>query len=127
MKPRNLKVFITDDSEIILEKIPQMLQKIGGIQIVGIARDSANTLKTVKELQPDVIVLDVILPDKSGIDTLKIIKEEKLVPIVIMFTNYPLREYSRRCFELGADFFYDKSKEFGELIGTLQELRKSFV
>ncbi len=124
MKPRNLKVFITDDSEIILKKIPEMLQEIDGIQIVGSARDSVNTLKAVKELQPDVIVLDVILPDKSGMATLKIIKEEELVPIVIMCTNYPFQEYSKRCFELGADFFYDKSKEFNEMICTLQELSK---
>lgn len=127
MKLRNLKVFITDDSEIIIEKLRQMLQKIDGIQVVGSARDSGSTIKAVKKLQPDVIVLDVILPDKSGIATLKIIKKEELVPIVIMFTNYPLHDYSERCFELGADFFYDKSKEFVEMIGTLQELRNSLV
>jgi len=127
LKLRNLKVFITDDSEIIIEKLRQMLQKIEGIQVVGSARDSGSTIKAVKKLQPDVIILDVILPDKSGIATLTIIKEEELVPIVIMFTNYPFREYSKRCFELGADFFYDKSKEFGEMIGTLQELRNSLV
>jgi len=110
-----------------LEKLSQLLQEMEGIQIVGTARDSGSTIKAVKKLQPDVIVLDVILPDKSGIATLKIIKEEELVPIVIMFTNYPLHDYSKRCFELGADFFYDKSKEFVEMIGTLQELSKSLV
>jgi len=64
------------------------------------------------------------MPGKDGIETLNTIKEEKLVPVVIMLTNYPYPEYFERCRELGADYFFDKSKEFNKLIETIQVLVK---
>jgi DNA-binding NarL/FixJ family response regulator len=125
LRSKPLKIFITDDSEIILKKIPQMLSDIKNIRIVGHAGNAADTLRLVKELNPDVIILDIKLPGNNGIDILRILKSEKLVPIVIIFTNYPYPEYRQLCSELGADYFFDKSREFSMLIKTIRKIKGS--
>jgi len=126
LKKKLLKIFITDDSEVILKKIPEMLSDIENVQIVGQAQTIVDTLRLVRELTPDIIILDIRLPGESGIDILKSIKAENLVPIVIIFTNYPFPEYQQRCHELGADYFYDKSTEFNRLLETVREIAGSF-
>jgi DNA-binding NarL/FixJ family response regulator len=102
-----------------------MLSDIKNIRIVGHAGNAADTLRLVKELNPDVIILDIKLPGNNGIDILRILKSEKLVPIVIIFTNYPYPEYRQLCSELGADYFFDKSREFSMLIKTIRKIKGS--
>ncbi len=126
MKQKPLKIFITDDSEIILKKIPEMLNNFENVQMVGNAKTAADTLRLVKELTPDIIILDIKLPGESGMDILKVIKAERLVPVVIIFTNYPYPEYRQRCYDLGADYFYDKSTEFNRLVETLHKIAGLF-
>jgi len=126
LKQKPLKIFITDDSEIILKKIPEMLSDIENVQIAGYAMTSVDTLRLIKELTPDVIILDIKLLGESGIDILKIIKAENMVPIVIIFTNYPFPEYQQRCHDLGADYFFDKSTEFNQMVETIQKIARSF-
>ncbi|MBU1065125.1 response regulator transcription factor [bacterium] len=124
VKHKNLKIFLANDSEIVLKKVSELLNTIEGVKIVGQAKNSHDTLQNVKKTRPDVIILDIKMPGKDGIETLNTIKEEKLVPVVIMLTNYPYPEYFERCRELGADYFFDKSKEFNKLIETIQVLVK---
>ncbi|MBU0713072.1 response regulator [bacterium] len=138
VKHKNLKIFLANDSEIVLKKVSELLNTIEGVKIVGQAKNSHDTLQNVKKTRPDVIILDIKMPGKSGsvkgpdpaaagIETLNIIKDEKLVPVVIMLTNYPYPEYFERCRELGADYFFDKSKEFNQLIETIQVLVKKVL
>jgi CheY-like chemotaxis protein len=63
----------------------------------------------IPKLKPDVVILDVRMPGKNGIDVLKQIKTDESPPIVIMFTNYPYPQYRDRCLQAGADFFFDKT------------------
>jgi len=103
-----------------------MLGDIENVQIVGHAESTVDTLRLVKELTPDLIILDIKLPGESGMDILKVIKAEKLVPVVIIFTNYPYPEYRQRCHELGADYFFDKSSEFNRMVETIRKIAGSF-
>ena len=103
-----------------------MLGDIENVQIVGHAESAVDTIRLVKELAPDLIILDIRLPGESGMDILKVIKAEKLVPVVIIFTNYPYPEYRQRCHELGADYFFDKSSEFNRMVETIRKIAGPF-
>ena len=126
MEQKILKIFITDDSEIILKKIPEMLRDLENVQVVGHAESTFDTLRLVKEMTPDIVILDIKLPGESGMDILKVLKDEKLVPAVIIFTNYPYPEYRQRCYDLGADYFYDKSTEFNQMVETVRKIAGLF-
>src|SRR6478609_3659565 len=69
------KVFITDDHYMIVEGIRSLLQHEKGIEWMGHAMNGASCLAFLQQQQPDVILMDINLPDKSGIDLCKEIKE----------------------------------------------------
>jgi DNA-binding NarL/FixJ family response regulator len=113
-KPK-ISVFIADDSLIVREHLVTMLDELAGIEIVGQAGSVAETIKAIGLLQPEVVILDIRLPDGSGIDVLQNIKRGEPAPIVIILTNYPFPGYRQKCLQAGADFFLDKSTEFDQI------------
>jgi DNA-binding NarL/FixJ family response regulator len=66
-----------------------------------------------------VVILDIRLPGRSGIDVLKDIKKEYPAPLVIMITNYPYRQYRQGSMAAGADYFFSKTNEFDRILETL--------
>jgi DNA-binding NarL/FixJ family response regulator len=118
-----IKVFIADDSLIVREHLVTLLDELAGVEIVGQAEDVAEAIRGIRTLQPDVVILDIRLPDGSGIEVLQNIKQDEAAPMVIILTNYPYPGYRKRCLDAGADFFLDKSTEFDQ-IPKLFELLK---
>lgn len=117
-----MKVFIADDSMLILERLKAMLVDLPEIEIVGKAGDGIEALKAVRKLNPDVVVLDIKMPGIDGINVLKAIKSNNQNIKVIMLTNYPYPQYRKKCMELGADYFFKKSTEFENVMEALKQL-----
>ena len=117
-----MKVFIADDSALMRERMVAMLAELPGIDIVGQARDGLEAVDFIPKLKPDVVILDVRMPGRNGIDVLKQIKADKSPPLVIMFTNYPYPQYRDKCLQAGADFFFDKVADVDQLIHVLDTL-----
>ena len=76
----------------------------------------------ITKSHPDVVILDIRLPQRSGIDMLKDIKDQPTAPIVIMVTNYPYRQYRQACMAAGADYFFSKTDEFEMIRETLSRI-----
>ncbi len=117
-----MKVFIADDSEVLRERLTNMLNDIGGIEIVGEAGNGAEAVGVIMKLQPDVVILDIRMPEGNGIHALQAIKKARPDIVVVMFTNYPYPQYRRKCIVAGADYFFDKSTEFEKVTETLKQL-----
>jgi DNA-binding NarL/FixJ family response regulator len=112
---QNIKVFIADDSLVVREHLVTMLDELAGIVIVGQAETVAEAISAIAKLQPDVVILDIHMPDGSGIDVLQTIKQDEPAPVVIVLTNYPYPAYRQKFLQAGADFFLDKSTEFDQI------------
>lgn len=119
-----IKVFIADDSLIVREHLVTLLDELAGVEIVGQAGNVAEAISGIRSLQPDVVILDIRLPDGSGIDVLQNIKQDQPAPVVIILTNYPYPGYRQRCLSAGADFFLDKSTEFDQLPQLFAQLKQ---
>ena len=117
-----MRVFIADNSMPILERLKVMLSDLSEIEIIGEAKDGIGAIKAVRELNPDVVILDIKMPGVDGIDVLNYIKNNTQNVTVIMLTNYPYPQYRRKCMELGADYFFKKSTEFENVMETLNQL-----
>lgn len=113
--PPNIKVFVADDSRIVRERLVTMLDELIGVEIVGQAETVSDTIDAIQKVSPDVVILDIHMPDGSGIDVLQSIKQADPAPIVIVLTNYPYPVYRQKCLEAGADVFLDKSTEFDQI------------
>jgi DNA-binding NarL/FixJ family response regulator len=118
-----MKVFLVDDSAIVLEKLAAMISSIDGVEITGQAMNARDALQSIVKLKPDVVILDIRLNGGgNGMDVLKQIKKEIPPPIVIMLTNYPYPQYRVKCQTLGADYFFDKVTEIEMVYDTFQQL-----
>ena len=114
-----MKIVIVDDSAVIRQRLVRQLRELDGIEVVGEADDVPVARKLVEKLKPDVAVLDIRMPSGSGADLVQELKQLKPAPTVIMLTNYPYPENRKKCMDLGADFFFDKSTEFQEAVRLL--------
>ena len=117
-----LNVYIVDDSQIMRQRLTELVSDISGVEVVGQSGNPLEAFDSIRKLQPDVVILDIRLPGKSGIDLLKDIKKDPAAPLVIMVTNYPYRQYLQGCMVAGADYFFSKINEY-EMIGeTLKRI-----
>jgi len=117
-----VKVFIADDSEVVCQRLIDMLVELPGIEIVGQAGDAAEAIKSIQKLHPDAVVLDIRMIGGSGIGVLKGIKKSEPNTVAIMLTNYPYAQYRKKCMNEGADYFFDKSSEFEKVAEVIRHL-----
>jgi len=119
---RKIRVIVADDSAPVRNRLITLLSGIDNVEIVGQAQDGAEAIASARESKPDVVILDIRMPDRTGIDVLEHIRREKPAPKVIMLTNYPFAQYRRKCLEAGASFFFDKSTEFHKIPQAVEQL-----
>ena len=114
MKDNNKKkvVLVVDDSLVVLQRMIPMLQGIPNVEFVIHAGTYKEAIDVLDELKPDYILLDIHLPDQSGIGLLQLVKEKYDQIIVFMMTNSATEQYRTICRQLGASRFFDKSMEF---------------
>ncbi len=113
---------IVDDSAVIRHRLVSMLSEIPGVQLVGEASGAVEGAELIRSEHPDAVILDIRMPDRSGIGLLEDIKNDPERPTIIILTNYPYSAYQKRCMELGARHFFDKSTEFTKLETVVREL-----
>jgi DNA-binding NarL/FixJ family response regulator len=117
-----MRILIADDSEVFVQRLLRALGEIGGVEIVAQARTGAEAMQAVRNLNPEVMILDIRMPQGSGIDVLEGMKRERQAPITIVLTNFAYPQYRKKCLQLGARFFFDKSAEFGKVGEALRRL-----
>ena len=115
-------MFLADDSVLIRERLQSLLAEITGVEVIGQADDGLVAVNSVRELRPDVVVLDINMPGKNGMDVLRELKKFEPAPCVIILTSHPNPQYRERCLDRGADHFLDKSTDFDRLPGIIKQL-----
>jgi DNA-binding NarL/FixJ family response regulator len=118
-----MDLFIADDSQVVLERLIELVGEIPGVSLVGVAKDGITAVDRINYLKPEVIILDIKMPGGNGIDVLRAVRANNPKPVIIMLTNYPLSQYKERCLKLGTDFFFDKSNEFDQIPVVLKSLQ----
>ena len=115
-----MKVLIVEDNQLLQSRLTIALKKIDANMIISHAVNCKEALDLFPTFSPDHVVLDISLPDGSGINLLQEFKKKNPAAKVTMFTNFPSDEFRKRCFELGADDFIDKSNMAG-LLNVLKQ------
>lgn len=112
MNNRKLIVLIVDDTPLIVKRETEMLKELKNIGSILHAGSFTEAISILNEAIPDIVLLDIHLPGKSGIELLQVLKSEHPEVAVIMLTNQGNTVYKALCKRLGADHFIDKSREF---------------
>ena len=118
----NLNVLIVDDSPGLRLRLAEMLQTVVGLTVVGQAQSVAEASQAIRELNPNLVVLDLQLGDGNGIEVLQATKKVNPSIKFVIFTNQSDSQYRQRCAELGADYFLCKSTEAKSLVTIIEGL-----
>ncbi len=117
-----LVMLIVDDNMRFIERMIGLLDEANNIGYINVANDYNEATRIIDEERPDVVLLDINLPGKSGIEILKLIRNSGQQSHVIMVTNHADDYYRNQCKEIGADHFLDKSNDFSKVPGIISRL-----
>lgn len=114
---KNIKVLMIDDNIELINMVKEYFSDHANIEVSLEAHDGIEGLKLIKENQNDydVVILDLIMPNKDGISVLEDMKELKLNKNIIVLTSYNAQDLIRKVSELGVDYFILKPFELSEL------------
>lgn len=117
-----MRVLIVDDSSIVRLRLAELLAEFEGIEVVAQADNAFAAVDLVRTLEPDVAIVDVRMPGRSGMELIKEVKQSRQPPKVIMLTNFPTPENRAKCLSHGADYFFDKSSQIEDVLAVLKDL-----
>ncbi|MBF0287570.1 MAG: response regulator transcription factor [SAR324 cluster bacterium] len=117
-----MKILIADDSHLMRERLCGLLMNMKASPIIEQAQDGREALEKLESFQPDAIILDIRMPGKNGIQVLEKIRNSQRASVTLVFTNYTYPQYRNKCLNLGADYFFDKSTEFENMLEKLEQL-----
>lgn len=110
-----IKVMIADDHSLIREGLRQLLEFDGSIEIIAEASNGVECLEKLNNFEPDVLLLDINMPEKNGIDVLKEMKEKGSSVKVLILTVHNELEYLMNAVDIGVDGYILKDSDFVEL------------
>jgi len=120
-------IFIVDDHYMVIEGIRSLLQNEKGIEWTGHAMNAASCLAFLKKQQPDVILMDINLPDKSGIDLCKEVKEKYPSVFIIGLSTFNQQSFIQKMMEHGASGYVLKNATQEELKEAIETVIKGKV
>ncbi|MCM1162570.1 MAG: response regulator transcription factor, partial [Roseburia sp.] len=115
-----IKVMITDDHKMVREGIKQLLELHDSISVIGMASDGVECISALKEKEPDLLLLDINMPVKNGLETLEEIKKSNLNTKVIFLTVHSEVDYLLKAIEIGADGYVLKDSGSAELVNAIE-------
>ncbi|MET3105259.1 two-component system chemotaxis response regulator CheY [Oxalobacteraceae bacterium GrIS 2.11] len=126
MNMTGLRILIIDDSDLCCAVLSVILRS-DNFNIVGVAHDAVQGIHLAKLHKPDVVFLDVIMPDVSGLDIL--VELGALLPetIIIMVSRLEHAEIIRCAMELGADGYITKPFNSASVLGTMRRIKENFI
>lgn len=110
-----IKVMIADDHSLIREGIKQLLEFDGSIEVVAQAADGNETLEVLADVTPDILLLDINMPNMNGIDVLQELKRKNSEMKILILTVHNEVEYLIKAVDIGADGYVLKDAGSDEL------------
>jgi DNA-binding NarL/FixJ family response regulator len=117
-----IRVLLVDDSLEFLEAVARFLSADKRIELIGTTLSGQEVLKKVPDVKPDLILMDIAMPDISGLELTRRIKAQPDAPLVIILTLYDNNEYRSAAGAVRADGFIPKSELGEQLLPLIHSL-----
>jgi DNA-binding NarL/FixJ family response regulator len=118
--PAILKVLIADDHPIIVEGLKYICSEAADMAVAGIAENGLDAIKLCRKIPADILLLDIAMPDRSGIEVLKQLRKELPKLPILMLSVHREEQYAIRCLKAGAAGFLNKQTAPVELTNAIR-------
>jgi DNA-binding NarL/FixJ family response regulator len=122
----SLRVFLVEDSPSVRDRLNDFLAEPGRVEMIGFAATEADAVRQLGAQPVDVAIVDLHLKEGTGIGVIESLRAMHATPppTIIVLTNYAFPEFETACRERGADYFFDKSTQFGAVKLLLQSIHR---
>lgn len=118
----NIKILIADDHKLMREGLRTLIEKQAGMQVVGEADNGRTAVKMVSELSPDVVIMDIAMPDLNGIEaTHQIISEFENTKVIVLSMHADKR-FVAKVLKMGGTGYLLKDSAFEELVHAVHDV-----
>lgn len=119
-----VRIILVDDHAVLRDGVRMVLESQPGFKVVGTADNGADAVELADDLQPDIAVLDVAMPNMNGLEATREIKERCPDTAVVILSMYDNEEYLREALRAGASAYVLKRAAAKELVGAIQTVRQ---
>ena len=119
-----IKVVIVDDHAILRRGLTQIIAESDDMEVVGEADSSAAAMRLLRERPCNVLLLDVTLPDRNGVETLKLVRKEFPKMQVLMLSMHPENQYAVRALKAGAAGYLTKQSAPAQLVTAIRQVKQ---
>lgn len=119
-----LRIALTDDHEIVREGLKKIITKQSDMQVVAEASSAEELNAILDEQQIDLLMLDISMPGKSGLDFVVEVKNRFPKIKVLIFSIYPDEKFAKRAINIGADGYISKNAKPSEIINAIRKIEK---
>src|SRR5690348_3493717 len=117
-----IRVVIADDHQILREGLKQLLLATGDLEVVGEAGDGFEVLDRVRRDEFDVLLLDMSMPGKSGVELIKQVKSEKPKLRILVLSMHEEHQYAVRAIRAGASGYLTKESAASQLVAAIRKV-----
>ena len=117
------RLFIADDHPVVLDGIKMTFEREPGFEIIGTASDGIQTVKNVKKLDPDILLMDIGMPLMRGMDAAQELRSWNKDIRIVIYTMYSDREYVRALFRIGINGYVLKHESMQDLVRAVKVVR----
>jgi DNA-binding NarL/FixJ family response regulator len=122
-----IRVLIADDHTLVRDGLRHILQSASGFEVAGEASDGASTIALVRTADAHVLVLDLSMPGRNGVELIKQIKDEQPALRVLVLTMHAEQQYAVRAFKAGASGYLTKESASAELVAAVTKVASGGV
>jgi DNA-binding NarL/FixJ family response regulator len=115
-----LKVLIADDHPVVIEGMKRICEETEDMTVAGVAENGLETIKLCRKVDASILLLDIAMPDRSGIEVLKQLHKELPKLPVLMLSIHREEQYAIRCLKAGAAGFLNKQTVMSELVDAIR-------
>lgn len=119
-----IRVLVCDDHLIVRQGIKQVLADATDIEVAAEAANGPEALSSVRAGAIDVVLLDIAMPQRDGLDVLRQLKTEAPRLPVLMLSTYPDRQYAVRSLKLGASGYLNKSADAEQMVDAIRRVAR---
>lgn len=114
------KVLIVDDSQFLRNRLKEILEK-NGFEVVGIAQNGLEALSQYEKLKPDLVTLDIIMPQINGLETLKKLRAVDPAAAIVIITSFSSQDSVKDCMQAGAKGYILKPFDEKKVVEAFQK------